>query len=129
MSSVPPWGWCVGAMSGLVIWISKSRVSSRATVHRALALASAVALVEQLDRMDGTLPAASADEPGTDLHHAAGIACDHQVRICRRDVRELALQHHVRCVRLDEIVDASAATAHLALRERHQLELRNRTKH
>ena len=36
-----------------------------------------------------------ADEPGADLHHAAGIPCDYRVRIRGRDVRELALEDFV----------------------------------
>ena len=72
---------------------------------------------------------AGAEQPGADLHQAAGVARRNELGRARGDERQLSVQDHVRHLGLDQVVDARAAAAHLAFGQRYELELRNGTQH
>src|SRR4051794_21644649 len=73
-----------------------------------------IRFVEQLDRMPRLDVHAFAAQAGADLHEAAGIAGGDGGGGGVADEGELGLEHGVRHVRLDEVVDAGAAAALIA---------------
>src|SRR5437773_8276693 len=66
-----------------------------------------------------------ANQSRPDLHQATWISRCYPRRAGGGDVAELGREHRVRGVRLDEIVDAGAATALIGIVEGNQLEPRN----
>src|SRR5207249_1172108 len=111
------------------------RTSRRATTATAVAMAKsatatssggAVRLVEKIEQVDHARLGASPSQPCLDLHQAAGIGGDDDLRVRSQDVRDLAVQERAREIRLRDVVGARTSAAHVGLHERNELEAGDR---
>src|SRR5262245_57456850 len=101
---------------------SKSEILTGATGTRlSLALPSVTARVTLVEELDGVYDArlrARANESRSNLHHATRIPARDELGVRRRDVRQFPIEHAIRRLGLNEIVDPGAAAADVALGQR-----------
>ena len=84
--------------------------------------------IEDLDRMGGGQLLAALSQDLLNLQSAAGIGAGEKIGVRGENVHDLACTDLVGALRLDQVVDSSAAAALIAVGNLHELKLRNSAK-